>query len=87
VQRACAVTNGQARRSGAGIPYRGYAEFEAAVDLVLDTPELGATLGGRGRAFVEQRYRWESVLTGYERVLQALAGGADGRARRLGAAR
>jgi len=72
VQRACAVTNGQARRSGAGIPYRGYAEFEAAVDLLLDSPELAATLGGRGRRFVEDHYTWERVLPRYERVLQAL---------------
>jgi glycosyltransferase involved in cell wall biosynthesis len=83
VQRACAVTNGQARRSGAGIPYRGYAEFEAAVDLLLDAPDLGAALGARGRAFVEQRYRWDAVLTAYERVLQALSGGSEGRAHPL----
>jgi glycosyltransferase involved in cell wall biosynthesis len=75
VQRACAVTNGQSRRSGAGIPYRGFAEFEAAVDLLLDSPDLGVTLGARGRAFVEQRYRWDAVLGSYERVLGALAGG------------
>jgi glycosyltransferase involved in cell wall biosynthesis len=73
VQRACAVTNGQVRRSGAGIPYRGYAEFEAAVDLLLDSPELAATLGARGRRYVEDHYTWETVLPGYERVLQALA--------------
>jgi glycosyltransferase involved in cell wall biosynthesis len=75
VQRACAVTNGQVRRSGAGIPYRGYAEFEAAVDLLLDEPALAAALGARGRAFVEGHSRWETVLPRYERVLEALAGG------------
>ena len=68
VQRACAVTNGQAHRSGGGIPYRGYAEFEAAVDLLLDSPELaraarrarealrrGAVLVGRGAAPLRTR--------------------------------
>jgi glycosyltransferase involved in cell wall biosynthesis len=74
VQRACAVTNGQVRRSGGGIPYRGYAEFEAAVDLLLDSPELAQTLGARGRDFVAASFRWEVVLPRYERVLQALAG-------------
>jgi glycosyltransferase involved in cell wall biosynthesis len=72
VQRACAVTNGQAHRSGGGVPYRGYAEFEAAVDLLLDAPDLAATLGRRGRTFVEARYEWEAVLPRYERVLRAL---------------
>lgn len=73
VQRACAVTNGQVRRSGGGIPYRGYAEFEAAVDLLLDSPELAAMLGARGRRFVESHYSWDTVLPRYERVFQALA--------------
>jgi glycosyltransferase involved in cell wall biosynthesis len=73
VQRACAVTNGQARRSGGAIPYRGYAEFEAAVDLLLDSPALAAQLGARGRRYVEEHYRWERVLPRYERVLGALA--------------
>ena len=74
VQRACAVTNGQVQRSGGGIPYRGYAEFEAAVDLLLDSPELAATLGARGRRYVDANYRWTTVLPRYERVLRALAG-------------
>jgi glycosyltransferase involved in cell wall biosynthesis len=74
VQRACAVTNGQAHRSGAAIPYRGYAEFEAAVDLLLDSTDLAATLGARGRQFVSDHYRWETVLPRYERVLHALTG-------------
>ena len=73
VQRACAVTNGQVHRSGGGIPYRGYAEFEAALDLLLDSPQLAAALGARGRRYVEDHYRWETVLPGYERVLRALA--------------
>jgi glycosyltransferase involved in cell wall biosynthesis len=72
VQRACAVTNGQAHRSGGGVPYRGYAEFEAAADLLLDAPELAAMLGRRGRAFVETRYEWETVIPRYERVLSSM---------------
>jgi glycosyltransferase involved in cell wall biosynthesis len=73
VQRACAVTNGQVRRSGGGIPYRGYAEFEAALDLLLDTPRTAAILGARGLRYVEDRYKWDTVLSRYERVLGTLA--------------
>jgi glycosyltransferase involved in cell wall biosynthesis len=72
VQRACAVTNGQVHRSGGGMPYRGYAEFEAAVDLLLDSPELAARLGAHGRRFVEHQGTWDVVLPRYERVLEAL---------------
>ena len=74
VQRACAVTNGQVRRSGGGIPYRGYAEFEAAVDLLLDSPELAATLGARGRRFVEDHYSWDDRAS----PLRACVAGARG---------
>ena len=77
VQRACAVTAGQAHRSGGGIPYRGYAEFEAALDLLLDDPELCARLGARGKRYVTEQYRWEAVLPRYERVLTALARGSQ----------
>lgn len=72
VQRACGVTSGQARRSGGAIPYRGYAEFEVAVDLLLDQPDLAATLGARGRRYVEEQHAWDVVLPRYERVLRAL---------------
>ena len=45
VQRACAVTAGHARRSGAALPYRGFAEFEAAVETLLERP--GSAIGAR----------------------------------------
>ena len=77
VQRACAVTNGQVHRSGGGIPYRGYAEFEAALDLLLDSPQLAVNLGVRGRDYVEKHNRWDSVLPRYERVLRALTRSAS----------
>jgi glycosyltransferase involved in cell wall biosynthesis len=70
VQGRCDVLVGQARRSGGGIPYRGYAEFEAAVDLLLEQPALAARLGEAGRAFVRATYGWETVLDNYERFLR-----------------
>ncbi|HEY3241518.1 MAG TPA: glycosyltransferase family 4 protein, partial [Acidimicrobiia bacterium] len=44
VQGHCAVLDGQVRRSGGGIPYRGFAEFEAAVQALTDDPDLAARL-------------------------------------------
>jgi len=65
----CAVLRGQARRSGGAIPYRGFAEFEAAVELLLDHPDLQGDLGWRGRRYVETRYPWEAVLDRTEALL------------------
>ncbi|HWG74436.1 MAG TPA: glycosyltransferase family 4 protein [Acidimicrobiales bacterium] len=69
VQGASDVLAGQALRSGAGIPYRGRSEWEAAVDLLIDEPALGARLGDAGRRYVAKRYRWDTVLDRYERLL------------------
>ncbi len=69
VQGRCDVLAGQARRSGGALSYAGYAEFEAAVDLLLAEPRLSAHLGQRGRAYAEQRYSWDAVMGRYERFL------------------
>src|SRR5204863_2585631 len=58
VQGRCDVLLGQARRSGGGLPYQGFAEFEAAVDMLVGDPSLCRELGENGRRFVEERYEW-----------------------------
>jgi glycosyltransferase involved in cell wall biosynthesis len=62
VQGASPVLAGQARRSGGAIPYRGFAEFEAAVELLRNTPELADRMGDNGRRYVDEHYRWDRVL-------------------------
>lgn len=69
VQGRCDVLDGQVRRSGGGVPYSGFAEFEVAVDLLLAEPGLTAGLGRRGRRYVEEHYRWDVVMDRYERFL------------------
>ena len=72
------VLNGQVRRGGGGLIYHGFAEFEAAVDLLLESPEAASALGRAGRAYTERHYAWDRVLTRYERYLEQIA------SRRLG---
>ncbi|GAC1537673.1 MAG: glycosyltransferase family 4 protein [Acidimicrobiales bacterium] len=68
VNGRCDVLVGQAQRSGGAVPYEGFAEFEAAVDLLLDHPELQVDLGFRGRRYVEHRYHWDTVLDHMEHL-------------------
>ena len=72
VQGHCEVLAGQSRRSGGGIPYRGYAEFGAALDLLLSDAGLRDRLGQAGRRHVEERYAWDRVLDRYERLLRSV---------------
>lgn len=69
VQGHSDVLAGQARRSGGGIPYAGFGEFEAAVDLLTSDAALRRRLGTAGRNYVEHRYDWDHVLGSYERFV------------------
>ena len=87
VQGHCDVLAGQARRSGGGIPYRGFAEFEVALDRLLGDAALRTALGEAGRRFVEHEYRWDSVLQRYEDLLGDVTGRrSDGHRRNRGEA-
>lgn len=72
VQARCDVLAGQARRSGGALPYGGYAEFEVAVDLLLEDPDLAKALGEAGRRYAEEHYDWDVVLGRYERFLTSV---------------
>jgi len=74
VQGACEVLVGQVRRSGGGIPYVGFAEFEAAVDMIMANPELAASLGAAGYDYTAQHYRWDRFTRNYEAFLSRVAG-------------
>jgi len=73
VQGHCDVLVGQAQRSEGAVPYCGYAEFEAAMELLLAQPRLRAELGWRGRHYVQQRYGWTTVLEHYEHLFHLSA--------------
>jgi glycosyltransferase involved in cell wall biosynthesis len=73
VQGHCEVLVGQATRAGGGLPYRGFAEFEAAVDLMLGDPGLARAMGESGRRYVEANYDWQAVMDRYERFLAWVA--------------
>jgi glycosyltransferase involved in cell wall biosynthesis len=54
-----------ARRAGAGLAYRGPAEFAEICELLLDRPELADRLGRSGADFVARTYTWPRVVETY----------------------
>jgi glycosyltransferase involved in cell wall biosynthesis len=70
VQGASTVLRGQAMRSNGAIPYGGYAEFEQAVMILLNDPDLADEMGASGRAYVEQQYEWGNVVRNVESTLE-----------------
>jgi glycosyltransferase involved in cell wall biosynthesis len=72
VNAACKVLEGQCVRSSGGLFYRGYAEFAAALQLLLDRPDLRRQLGASGRAYVEREYDWSVVEARTNTFLRSL---------------
>lgn len=70
VQRHCEVLRGQVARSGGGLAYSGFAEFDAALSRLLDDPGLRHQLGGAGRAYVEANYEWSTVTSRHVALLE-----------------
>ena len=78
VNAYCAATRDHCRASGGGLWFSSYASFESALDRLLSDPRLAAVLGGHGKAYVEQRYRWPRLTARYQRFLARVADRASG---------
>jgi glycosyltransferase involved in cell wall biosynthesis len=59
-------------RSGGGLFYEDFAEFSAALRLLLKDAELRGRLGAGGRAYVEREYAWPRVAERTESLLERL---------------
>ncbi len=69
----CAVLSGQVHRANGGLAYRSAREFNAALDYLLDHPEERLALGTQGLAYVDQEYRWPTVIARVESLLARVA--------------
>ena len=68
----CDVLVGQCRRSGAGLCYAHFGDFEMMVGRLLDNPSVSADLGRRGRQYYDAQYSWSVIedkyLTMFDRL-------------------
>jgi glycosyltransferase involved in cell wall biosynthesis len=75
VNAACAATVEHCRRSGGGLAFAGFGEFEGLVDLLWRDEAVRATLAERGRAYVDRWFRWPRVVDRYATFLESVAAG------------
>jgi glycosyltransferase involved in cell wall biosynthesis len=75
VNARCAATVEACRRSGGGLWFAGYGEFEALMDRLLGDPELRAQLAIAGERYARALFDWDAIVDRYaalaERVLMA----------------
>lgn len=72
VNALCAATVEHCRRSGGGVLFGDYSEFEVGVDLLSTDPDARRSLGERGRAYVDRRFRWPLVIDRYAAFVQSV---------------
>ena len=56
------------RRSNAGLYYEDRWEFIEGLKLLLRDPDLRAAMGRNGKQYVNRHYRWELIMSKYERL-------------------
>ena len=56
------------RRSNAGLFYEDRFEFIEGLRLLLRDPNLRAAMGRNGKQYVNRHYRWELIMSKYERL-------------------
>jgi glycosyltransferase involved in cell wall biosynthesis len=65
VNATCDPTREHCERSGGGLWFGSYRQFEAALDRLLADQELRTTLGRCGRAYVDAHYQWPRLIRRY----------------------
>jgi len=58
--------------AGGGLYYRGYAEFRAALELLLADDRLRAAMARKGASYVRENYSWPEIARRYDEFLAAL---------------
>ena len=69
VNAHCSVLRGQVRRANGGLFYRSQREFSEALTYLLSHEPQRVALGRQGQAYVEQEYRWPTVMARVETLL------------------
>ena len=60
------------QRSNAGLYYADRDEFVECLKTLVADPRLCAAMGRNGRAYVRKNYRWDVILSKYERMFARL---------------
>jgi glycosyltransferase involved in cell wall biosynthesis len=72
VNATCDPTREHCERSGGGLWFGSYREFEAVLERLEHDAGLRTLLGARGHAYVERYYQWPALIARYARFLTAV---------------
>ncbi len=70
VYGGCEVLQGQVKRSGGGLYFNNYYEFEEAVEILRSDEVLRRRMGEAGRAYYQENYRWDVIEEKYLKLAE-----------------
>jgi glycosyltransferase involved in cell wall biosynthesis len=73
VNGRCGATREHCARSGGGLWFESYAQFESMLDRVGADADLRAELARNGRAYVDANFSWPHLIGRYDRFLRRVA--------------
>jgi len=74
VNGRCGPTVEHCRRSGGGVWFEQYGDFEAGLDRLLGDPSLRHEMGARGGAYARREFAWPRILDRYEDLARTIVG-------------
>ena len=69
VNGTCGPTREHCERSGGGLWFTSYPEFEAVISRLVNDAQLRTRLGQRGREYVDRYYEWPVLIARYAEFL------------------
>ena len=73
VNASCGPTREHCERSGGGLWFGSYPEFESVLDRLVADGDLRAELGSRGRQYVDGHFQWPVLIRRYAEFLTTVA--------------
>ncbi len=78
VHAQCGATREHCERSGAGLWFRDFSEFESVIEMLTTDDALHARLAANGIGYVDANFRWAVILDRYCAFLDRFTGGVTG---------
>jgi glycosyltransferase involved in cell wall biosynthesis len=72
VNGSCGPTREHCERSGGGLWFTSYPEFEAVLSRLVGDDHLRSSLGQRGRAYVDRHFEWPVLIDRYAEFLTSV---------------
>lgn len=73
VNGVCEVLHGHCTKSNAGLYYKNYFEFEAAINYLLEHKDVHDAMGVNGVRYVEENYCWDVIINRLDQLIRYVA--------------